>query len=238
MHAGLNAVIVGGNPHIGILVHLAAAGVEKVIVVADLRESLGADTVRIIIDTVAGADESCLDQLSICAKAIPAVSAQQRRFHIDRLVHCQLAAVLCEVVLAVQLIQAVDHLHVIDGKVQLTVFLGNLLGAILQIWNEHLAVGVEVMHAGLNTVIVGGNPHIGVLVHLAVANIEEIIVVADLREPLGVYVISKVVGASLNIREAVSENVAILAAPVPTGFQAASLRFCCRVHIAASGGIH
>ena len=108
----------------------------------------------------------------------------------------------------------------------------------LQIRNEHLAVGIEVVHTAFDPVAVRTYPHIGILVHLTVANIEKIIVVANLCEPFGVYIISKVVGASLNIREAVSENVAILTTPILPRFQAASMRICCRIHIAASGGIH
>ena len=48
MHSGLDAVTVGGHPHICVLVHHAAAGVEEVVVLANLRQALRAHAVGVV----------------------------------------------------------------------------------------------------------------------------------------------------------------------------------------------
>ena len=94
------------------------------------------------------------------------------------------------------------------------------------------------MHTGLNTVIVSGNPHIGILVHLPAVGVENVVVVTDLREPLGADVVGEVVGAPVNVRKAVLEDVAVRVAPVFTALQLAPVLVGVLIDIAASGGVH
>ena len=239
VHTALDAVIIGRDPHISTLIHLPAVGVENVVVVTDLREPLGADTTVVVVGkSVAAFHKARLNELCICTKGVPAVLVQQLRPHIGRSADNQRAVVLGVVVFAVQLIQAIRHLHTVNGKVQLTVFFDDLLDAMLQIRNEHLTICIEVVHTAFYAIVVCTNPHIGILVHLAAGRVENIVVVTDLRKALGMDIIGEVVSASINIRKPIFEDISIFIAPVLSRFQAASTHTCCRVHIAASGRIH
>ena len=238
MHPRLHTVVIGTDPHGGILIHHAAAGVEKVIVVADLCEALGAHAVSVVEGLSAAGHKAGLDELAVCAEVVPAVAAQLRGLRIDGLVDCQLAVILREVVIAVQLIQAIDHLHTVDGEVQLAVLTDDLPFTIDRIGNEHLAVCIEVMHTRLHTVVIGTDPHGGILIHLAVSGIENVVVVTDLREALSVDVVGEVVGAPVNVRKAVLEDVAVRVAPVSACLQFTPVLVGVLIDIAASGGVH
>ena len=65
VYTSRDPVAVRAYPHIGVLVHFAAAGIEKVIVVADLCEALSAYAIRVIIVPVTAADKACLDRKSV-----------------------------------------------------------------------------------------------------------------------------------------------------------------------------
>ena len=70
------------------------------------------------------------------------------------------------------------------------------------------------MYTRLDAVIIDRHPHIGVLVHLPAVGIEHIVVVTDLREALGVNVVGKVVGKSVNIDKSVADKISVFIAPV------------------------
>ena len=108
----------------------------------------------------------------------------------------------------------------------------------LQIRNEHLAFLIEVVHPRLHTVVVGTDPHGGILIHLAVSGIENVVVVTDLREALSVDVVGEVVGAPVNVRKAVLEDVAVRVAPVSACLQFTPVLVGVLIDIAASGGVH
>ena len=239
VHTALNAVVIGRNPHISTLIHLPAVGVENVVVLTDLREPLGADTTVVVVGkSVAAFHKARHEQLTLFIKAVPAGTAQLRGLHIGRLVDSQRAVVLGVVVLAVQLIQPTCHLHAVNGEVQLAVLINDLLDAVLQIGDEHLAVGIEVVHTRLHTVVIGTDPHGGILIHLAVSGIENVVVVTDLREALSVDVVGEVVGAPVNVRKAVLEDVAVRVAPVSACLQFTPVLVGVLIDIAASGGVH
>ena len=220
VHTALNAVVIGRNPHIGILVHLPAVGVENVVVVTDLREPLGADTTVVVVGkSVAAFHKARLDELAVCAEVVPAVAAQLRGLHIDGLVDSQRAVVLGVVVLAVQLIQPTCHLHAVNGEVQIAVLLHDLPDAGLQIGHDHLAVCTEVVHTRLHTVIISRNPHIGVLVHLAAAGVEEVVVVTDLREARDQRAVLVVIRITIHFNEAVDLHHTIGIEVVHAGFK-------------------
>ena len=81
------------------------------------------------------------------------------------------------------------------------------------------------MHTGLYAIAVGGNPHGGVLCHLAVAAVEQIVVITDLCKALGNHIITVVVRCSINVRKTIADNVAVFAAPVCSCSKAASSLF-------------
>ena len=45
MYSALDAVRVITDPHVGVFIHFSAVGIENIIVVAYLREALGADAI-------------------------------------------------------------------------------------------------------------------------------------------------------------------------------------------------
>ena len=238
MHTRLHTVVIGTDPHGGILIHLAAVDIEDIVGVVDLREALSADTICIVVGSSAAGHKACHEQLTLFIKAVPAGTVQQLGIHIGRLVDSQRAVVLSVVVLAVQLIQPTGHLHAVNGEVQLAVLINDLLDAMLQIRNEHLALCIEVMHTRLHTVVIGTDPHGGILIHLAVSGIENVVVVTDLREALSVDVVGEVVGAPVNVRKAVLEDVAVRVAPVSACLQFTPALVGVLIDIAASGGVH
>ena len=89
------------------------------------------------------------------------------------------------------------------------------------------------MHSGLDAVAVGGHPHGGVLVHHAAAGVEEVVVLADLRQALGTGIVREVVGDPIDIDEAVTDKIAVFIAPVFAVFQRASSARCSLVDVAA-----
>ena len=92
-----------------------------------------------------------------------------------------------------------DSLDAVDRKVELAVFTDNLFAAGLLARNKHLAVGLEVVHTGLYAIAVSRDPHGGVLCHLAVAAVEQIVVITDFGEALGDYIITVVVRCSIDV---------------------------------------
>ena len=236
MHTGLDAVVVGGHPHGGILVHHAAAGVEEVVVLADLHQALGADTVSVVEGLSVAINKAVLNELAVRVKAVPAVAAQLRGLHICRAIGHKRTIIACEVVSAIQLIQAVDHLHAVNGEVQLAVLRNDLLDAVHRVGNEHLAVCIEVVHTRLDAVAIGTDPHGGILVQLAAASVEEVVVLANLRQALGVSVVGEVVGKSVDLSKAIADKISVFIAPVFAILQCAASARCGLVDIAA--GVH
>ena len=94
------------------------------------------------------------------------------------------------------------------------------------------------MHTRLHTVVIGTDPHGGILIYLAVSGIENVVVVTDLREALSVDVVGEVVGAPVNVRKAVLEDVAVRVAPVSACLQFTPALVGVLIDIAASGGVH
>ena len=94
------------------------------------------------------------------------------------------------------------------------------------------------VHPRLHTVVIGTDPHGGILIHLAVSGIENVVVVTDLREALSVDVVGEVVGAPVNVRKAVLEDVAVRVAPVSACLQFTPVLVGVLIDIAASGGVH
>ena len=105
------------------------------------------------------------------------------------------------------------------------VFIDDLLDTGLQVRNKHLAVGLEVVHTGLYAIAVSRDPHGGVLCHLAVAAVEQIVVITDFGEALGDYIITVVVRCSIDVGKTIANNVAVFVAPIRTYAKAASSLF-------------
>ena len=65
------------------------------------------------------------------------------------------------------------------------------------------------MKSALYTVIVAADPHIGVLVHLSAVGVEDIIILAYLREALGTYAVGEIEGKSAAIGKAVLYKLSV-----------------------------
>ena len=89
------------------------------------------------------------------------------------------------------------------------------------------------MHSCLNTQVVRRDPHICVLVHLAVSGIEEIVSAVDLCKALGAHIVNEVVCAALDGGKAVAYNKSVFIAPVFTRFKRAALGSGGRINVAA-----
>ena len=64
IHTAGDAVAVVSDPQSGVLIHLAAAGVEEVIVLTDLGKAHGQYIILVVICISAAGDKTGLDQLS------------------------------------------------------------------------------------------------------------------------------------------------------------------------------
>ena len=229
MHTRLYAIAVASDPQSGVLVQLAAACIEEVVVLTDLGKAECHNTVVIVvyIAVIAG-DKAGFLQSSHFIKGIPvALVGNQAVFLADpaSLADYKFTVGLCVVVLAVQLVKSVGHLNTVDRKVELAVFIDDLLDTGLQVRNKHLAVGLEVVHTGLYAIAVSRDPHGGVLCHLAVAAVEQIVVITDFGEALGDYIITVVVRCSIDVGKTIANNVAVFVAPIRTYAKAASSLF-------------
>ena len=226
MHSGLNAVAVGRHPHICVLVHHAAAGVEEVVVLADLRQALRAHAVGVVVGLSVAGHEAGHDEPAVRAEAVPAVAAEQARLHICRAVGHERTVVPCKVVCTVQLIQSVDHLHSVDGEVQLAVLGNDRPFAIDRVGDKHLALCIEVMHSGLDAVAVGRHPHGGVLVHLAAAGVEEVVVLTDPGEALRTLTLDEVICAAFDVHEPVDHHLAVGIEMISPRLDRITIRLC------------
>ena len=84
MHSGFNSVAVGRDPHICVLVHLTASGIEEIVSIIYLCKALGAHSVAVIVGVaVRRVDKSVLYELTLSVKAVPAVSAENIRLHVN-----------------------------------------------------------------------------------------------------------------------------------------------------------
>ena len=229
MHTGLYAIAVAADPQSGVLIHLAAAGIEEVIVLPNLGKAQRQNAVVIVVyAAILIGDKAGFLQSSRFVKDVPvALFGNQAIFLADpgSPANYKLAIGLRIVILAVQLVESVGHLNTVNRKVELAVFIDDLFDAVFQIRNKHLAVRPEVVHTGLYAIAVGGNPHGGVLCHLAVAAVEQIVVITDLCKALGNHIITVVVRCPINVRKTIADNVAVFAAPVCSCSKAASSLF-------------
>ena len=105
MHSALYAVRIVADPHIGILIHLSAVGVEDIIVLAYLCEALGTYTVGEIEGESAAVGKAVLYKLSVCTEPVPAGSVEKLGRCINSLVHGEQSVCLCVVVFSVNLIE-------------------------------------------------------------------------------------------------------------------------------------
>ena len=226
MHSGLDTVAVGRHPHICVLVHHAAAGVEEVVVLADLRQALRAHAVGVVVGLSVAGHEAGLDELAVRTEAVPAVAAQLRGLRICRAIGHECTVVPCKVVRAVQLIQTVDHLHAVDGEVQLAILGNDLLDAGFHVGNEHLALCIKVMHTRLDAVVIGGHPHICVLVHLAAAGVEEVVVLTDPGEALRTLTLDEVICAAFDVHEPVDHHLAVGIEMISPRLDRITIRLC------------
>ena len=218
MHTGLYAIAVAADPQSGVLIHLAAAGIEEVIVLSDLGKAQRQNAVVIVVYiAIRVGDEAGFLQSSRFVKDVPvALFGNQVIFLADpgSPANYKLAIGLRIVILAVQLVESVGHLNTVNRKVELAVFIDDLFDAVFQIRNKHLAVRPEVVHTGLYAIAVGGNPHGGVLCHLAVAAVEQIVVITDLCKALCSDIVAEIVGFAFNVYETVPYQIAVLIAPI------------------------
>ena len=88
------------------------------------------------------------------------------------------------------------------------------------------------MQTRFHSVVVGGYPHVRVLVHSAVGYVKHIIIVANLSKSSSANIIRKKVGKSGNIDKSIPNKVTILIAPVIPRFQCATFARCGLVDIA------
>ena len=240
IHTAHDAVAVGSDPHIGIPGHLAAADIEQVIILPDLGKAQGQNVIRVVIGiAVAAGHKAGLDQSALCVEGMPIALGGNKAILLadpDGGACGQNAVGLCVIILAVQLVQAVGHLHTVNGEVQLPVLLDDLLLSVDQIGDEHLAIGGKVVHTRLNAIAVGAHPHIGILIHLAASGIEQVIVAADLLKASQVLVVLEAIGITVDHGKAVADDIALFVAPILAGFQRAILRGRAGIHIAS--GVH
>ena len=105
MKSALYTVIVAADPHVGVLIHLAAVGVEDIIVIAYFGEALGSDTVGEIEGISAAIGKAVLYEIAVSTESVPTGSVKKLCSRIDILVNCKRSVGLCIVVLAVNLIE-------------------------------------------------------------------------------------------------------------------------------------
>ena len=233
MHSALYAVRIVADPHIGILIHSSVCGIEDIIVIAYLCETLGTYTVGKIEGESAAVGKAVLYKLTFAVKSVPTGSVEELSCNIDIFIDSNLFVALNIVVLAVKLIETFSHLDSVNSKVELSVFVDYLLLTVFKIRNKHLAVLAEIMYSALYAVRIVADPHIGILIHSSVCGIEDIIVIAYLCETLGMGVIDKVVRFSVDIRKSVSDNNAVLIAPVFSVLELAASGCGGRINITA-----
>ena len=70
VHSAFNAVLIVSDPHIGVLVHLSAVGIEDIIVVAYLCEALGELSVIVIVGKSVVFDKSVYNHSAVGIKLI------------------------------------------------------------------------------------------------------------------------------------------------------------------------
>ena len=116
IHTAGDAVAVVSDPQSGVLIHLAAAGVEEVIVLTDLGKAHGQYIILVVICISAAGDKTGLDQLSFSVERMP-ISLFGDQIVLLADPNCSTdykdAIGLSIVVLAVQLVESVGHLDAV-----------------------------------------------------------------------------------------------------------------------------
>ena len=237
MHSDLYAVVVSGDPHGRVAVHLTAARVEHVVVIADLAEAAYKIVIVVIVSiSVAGIDKAGAQELTVLIEVSPVAQLGNETVLLacpDSCSSYQLSVCLRVVEVALELVKSVGHLYAVNGEVELTVFFDYLLDAGLKVRHEHLAVGIEVMHTAFNSVIVCADPHSGIAVHLTIACVEQIVIIADLGEALYANVIVEIISFAVDDSKAVAHDKSVFIATVLTGLKRAVLLNGGAIHIAA-----
>ena len=88
------------------------------------------------------------------------------------------------------------------------------------------------MHSRFDAVVVGSDPHCGILVHLSVSGVEQIVIITYLSEALCSLIIGEVICAAVNVNKSVAYNESVFSAPEFTCFETAVLTWSSRVYVA------
>ena len=89
------------------------------------------------------------------------------------------------------------------------------------------------MHSDLYAVVVSGDPHGRVAVHLTAARVEHIVVIADLGEALYANIIVEIISFAVDDSKAVAHDKSVFIATVLTGLKRAVLLSGGAIHVAA-----
>ena len=164
MHSGLDAVIIGGHPHICVLVHQAAGGVEEVVVLTDLRQAFCALALNKVVSTAIDVHEPVDHHLAI---GIEMISPRLDRITIR----------LCDPVIAVTNDFAVGCTRIVEGAIDTDQSFANLhavnIVVLRSITRANAVFGcIVVMNddaIGIKAILVSRQRQVVILVHLIVA---------------------------------------------------------------------
>ena len=107
MHSAGNSVRVISNPHISILIHHSAVGIEDIIIVAYFCKALGALAGAEIESLSVALNKAVGYELSVAAESVPTDTALELAvIQIECLIGCNLLVGLNIVIVAVKLIES------------------------------------------------------------------------------------------------------------------------------------
>ena len=164
MHSGLDAVIIGGHPHICVLVHQAAGGVEEVVVLTDLRQAFCALALNKVVSTAIDVHEPVDHHL--------AIGIEMKSTRLDRI-----TIRLCDPVIAVTNDFAVGCARIVEGAIDTDQSFANLhavnIVVLRSITRANAVFGcIVVMNddaIGIKAILVSRQRQVVILVHLIVA---------------------------------------------------------------------
>ena len=164
MHSGLDAVAVGRHPHGGVLVHHAAAGVEEVVVLTDLRQAFCALALNKVVSTAIDVHEPVDHHLAI---GIEMISLRLDRITIR----------LFDPVIAVTNDFAVGCARIVEGAIDTDQSFANLhavnIVVLRSITRANAVFGCIVVMdddaIGIKAILVSRQRQVVILVHLIVA---------------------------------------------------------------------
>ena len=223
MHTALDAVRIIADPHGCVLIHLSAVCVEDVIIVADLCKSESKLGIIVVVgESVAAVDKACFNHFAVLVKCVPPTLFGDKVVLLSNpngLVNRKLAVCVSVVILAVERVKTVSHLNAVDCEVKLAVLVDDSLLAVDCVGDKHLTCFIKVVHTALDAVRIIVDPHCGILIHSACSGIEDIIIVADLREALSVLIVLKVICLAADCSKAVGKYCSVGSAPVIAVFK-------------------